>query len=702
MHAGSEADLDDELEEQAADITAKDVHGHDYAEDDDANDTTTIVEPVKPSKKKSHKGKRAASTTPPSSSSSSDDDINVHKHGNDGGTSEQEDNEFVVPPRRPGGKHADGSPVEPSWADDTSPFEQLRQDIQKVKIDSSYSTSSSYHAPPFAPSSIAAKKQQEEQQQKRQQQERGYKVQQTRLRDLSMDSPDFERPALQTMSFQHPRERLTQQYSQPPLMPSTQDKGKGKADPRDEFEDEESVDASGSVPDTPAGMSTLGDLSSLGGSSGGDARPGMPRRASSGNQNALLQKVLMKNLVGKDGRPNLSTPATKKLSKSISKARKSQGRDQGTGEEAGFYPTDLPSDWNGLADLSKAPLSAFESPQKRSSTRHNDFGTHRSASRSRTAHPGSALSKGGLPASISSDSLFDNSIFRDDPGTSNTAGATGEAYQPPAFSAYKSRLSRTPAKEAARLITRDVLQKASLRDGGSWEDAGMDSPPLDPPSVVKNWATRGYTTHFPPPPNSAQKQTSSTSGAGGSAQRSHLLVPLAEGDDSFEAEFDDDEAALAPPPPQPNFGHLADEGDEPVDNHAAPMGEASGTGDDWGDSFEGQSGEDDDNSGFDQPAEIVPLNDGRDAEEGDSFSDNSRSLDEETLFGANRRRDGNDPNQPGFGLHPGDNLDPESRQARLFRLQAQNDMVTLHGGNLLESQPFEASPLAGRDARYGL
>lgn len=666
VHAGPSNAFDSEdLQADAADTTARDSHDNDYSEAAaEEGDTTAIIAPVKTTNIK-HRMKPRASTTPPTSSDEEDqNDETSLQH------------EFVVPPRRPA-KAGEGKGVEPSWAEDTSPFEQLRQDIQKVRIDASYSTSSSYHAPPFAPSSIAAQKQAQQKEQ--------YKVQQTRLRDLSLDSPDFERPALQTMSFQHPRERTTQQYSQAPL-PSADDKGKGKANSLFTRE-EDSVDHLSTVPDTPAGMSTLDDLSSLGGPSGGNVRPGMTRRTSSSNQNALLQKVLMKNLVGKDGKPNLSTPAGKRLAKSMSKARKSQSKDNG--QESGFYPADLPSDWNGLADLSKAALSSFESPQKRAAPRDASTGTthlHKSPAKSR------------LPPSISSDSLFDNSIFRDEPGPS-AAGGSGETYQPPAFSAYKSRLSRTPAKEAARLITRDVLQKASLRNGSDWEDGGMDSPPLDPPSVVKNWATRGYTTHFPIAPGSVQKPAPAAAISEGKSNRSGLLIPAVEGDDSFEAEFDDN--PVAPPPPQPNFGHLADEGDDFVDNN--DIGQASGNGDDWGDSFEGRSGEeDDDNSGFDEPVQ-VPLNDERGlAEEGDSFSDNSRSLNDETLFGAKRGRQSGDPNQPGFGMHPQDGLDPQARQAHLFRLQAQNDMVTLHGGNLLESQPFEASPLAGRDARYGL
>jgi DASH complex subunit ASK1 len=443
-----------------------------------------------------------------------------------------------------------------------------------------------------------------------------------------------------------------------------------------------------SVPDTPASISTLSDLSSLGGPSGGESRPDMPRRKSSSNQNALLQKVLMKNLVGKDGRPNLSTPATKKLSKSMNKAARSRGPEGD--EEEGFFPADLPKDWNGLADLSKVALSSFDSPQK-SSARQRAGRNLPSASKMR-APQSSASTKMGLPSSVSSDSLFDNSIFREGPESSKA----GESYQAPAFSVYKSKLSRTPAKEAARLITRDVLQSANLRSGGDWHDAGPDSPMLDPPSVVKNWATRGYTTHFPAAPQSPE--TAAPGVEEQSSRRPQLLVPLAEGEDSFEAEFDDDA-----PLPQLNFGHLADEGDEiggpgGLGGLGGEQREQSGNVDDWGDSFEGQSGEDD-NSGFDEPAQ-VPLNDMHD-EEGDSFSDNSRSLDDETVFGAKRGPSHHAPS--GYGLDPQQQaLDPNSREAHLFRLQAQNDMVTLHGGNLLESQPFEASPLAGRDVRYGL
>lgn len=656
-----------------ADLTAKETYEYSNEEEGDA---TAILDKANITSNTANDARRV----PPSATvkTTSNDSDNILE-------------EFKLPPR----KHGDGNSHQPSWADDASPFEQLRNDMQKVRVDASYSTSTSYQAPPFAPS-VSSKKQQEAQQHQQKQQ----RAHQTRLRDLSMDSPDFERPALQTMSFQHPKERLTQQFNQAPLPQksvaeqSYQDYQNHIHNPSNFFDGNETSSAgpSNTMPDTPAGMSTLSDLSSLGGPSGGEERPNMPRRKSSTNQNALLQKVLLKNLVGKDGKPNLSTPAAKRSTKSAGKIAARMGS-----EEEPFYPQDIPKGWNGLADLSKTPLTSFDSPQKSAATAANR--NQRSVSRKSThKSPRTAETKLTVPASASSDSLFDNSIFRDLslPSTS----ATSEQYKPPPFSVYKSRLSRTPAKDAARLIARDVLQKASLRDGGSWQDADAESPVLDPPSVVKNWATRGYIPNSPAhlSATKAEKSAAADRSVQGH-QRSQLLVPPEEGEDSFEAEFDDGDDIV--PPPQPNFGHLADDGDEIANSGAAHQ---SANVDDWGDSFEGNSADDDDNSGFDHGDEEVPLNDDRVGGGEDSFSDNSRSLDDETLFGAKRDRN-SDAGQGGFGLHPEDalgTLDPNSRQAQLFRLQSQNDMVTLHGGNLLESQPFEASPLAGRDARYGL
>ena len=73
---------------------------------------------------------------------------------------------------------------------------------------------------------------------------------------------------------------------------------------------------------------------------------------------------------------------------------------------------------------------------------------------------------------------------------------------------------------------------------------------------------------------------------------------------------------------------------------------------------------------------------------GDSFADG------ETVFGAKPAQPVPPTQHPAFGTADEDGMlkPPDARRSD----------VTLHGGRLLESQPFEASPLAGRDAKYGL
>jgi len=128
-----------------------------------------------------------------------------------------------------------------------------------------------------------------------------------------------------------------------------------------------------------------------------------------------------------------------------------------------------------------------------------------------------------------------------------------------------------------------------------------------------------------------------------------------------------------------------------------------GVGDDWGDSFEGEE-----DAFLDQPGmggqdifeeTEIPVATGNDDSYREHSFDESRSFDEETLFGAKAAEK---QRQRASGL--AGSMQPEDVQGAGFLLRgpAAEDMVTLHGGRLLESQPFEASPLAGRDARYGL
>lgn len=576
----------------------------------------------------------------------------------------------------------------PAWADQASPFEQLRQDIEKVKItdasDASYA-SSAFVPPVLKSAGFATAPAKTESGSGSGSAAGAASRSQTRLRDLSMDSPDIERPTLETTTYAKPRN------SRLPQIPADV-KGKAREQEAQDCRNHRENPSPFFRPNaadsqsTPSTAGSSFDLSSLEPPS--SARPSMPQRQSSGNtakKKALLQKVLTKNLVGKDGHPNASTPARRSVGLGKLAAEDSGGSD--------FFPTDLPSGWNGIADLSKTPLSSFDSPQKSTISRFS---------------AASSEQPGGKPMPQSASSSI---ATIDSPAQPRTGALEYDAsasfadfirkFNPPANSLAMSRLSKTPAKEAARLVTRDVLKDAVLRSGGA--QLGMDSPgnfsaelDLEPPSVLKNWATRGYTTQGIAAEQSQQQHGQSPSFADSPAhmsrtmQQQQPLQMLATEDedleDSFEAEFD------AGPPPQPNFRHLADEGDELGLSQGAGIGTSQvqqhtdrpAGGDDWEDSFDGR---DEEGASFEdnQPAaghyndQEVPLKD-----EGDSFDSNaSRSSgggEEETLFGAQR----------------------QNRESEAFRLNGPDDMVTLHGGQLLESQPFEASPLAGRDARYGL
>lgn len=408
-------------------------------------------------------------------------------------------------------------------------------------------------------------------------------------------------------------------------------------------------------------------------------------RRQSGGQRQLLHKVLERNTTHKYGRPSASTPARPRYA---STTRKSIGKID--------MPSDLPQGWNGIADLSQTPLSSFESPQKSTiSPKHSNYLRAHTGKAARSS-PSTSPRRSPM-RSLQSTHTYDHSVG---------LHSGMQSFQAPTFSVSKSRLTKTPAKEAARLMTHDVLQRAALRAGNDMSTALLDSPVLEPPSVVKNWATRGYTTHLQ---SSAVHQSAShpaDSPRTTIAPSPSAMLADAE-DDSFEAEFDQPLV----PPPQPKFSHLADSGDEVGSRHH----QDDTAGDDgWGDSFE--DGEEDEGASMDDPVPPIVYENGiangvvANGDQDGSF-DESRSFgDEETVFGARRAsavpHNKGAPGVQGYGatdedgfLRPSHAMAPED-----FRMKglAAEDMVTLHGGKLLESQPFEASPLAGRDVKYGL
>lgn len=238
------------------------------------------------------------------------------------------------------------------------------------------------------------------------------------------------------------------------------------------------------------------------------------------------------------------------------------------------HPFSIPQDWDGLADLSRTSLDPYHS----------------------------SPSFPNLPRARS---LEDSDAAISFPSMAH-------------FSVNRAGLTKTPAKEAARMVTRDVLETAAMRSGGG----GMlvDSPLIEPPSVMKNWTTRGYGGLSPPPaqPVFAPKNAAPVVG------RTSDLIRLDDTNHFAEAAQEDLAA---------NQDSFDDFGDE-IEGEAQDV---------WGTSFAGEEGDSQDDTMIRQDDEA-------------SFELN---VPEDTLFGGKRKSDG--------------------LQLDKF-LQGHEDMQTLHGG----------------------
>jgi DASH complex subunit ASK1 len=306
------------------------------------------------------------------------------------------------------------------------------------------------------------------------------------------------------------------------------------------------------------------------------------------------------------------------------------------------FPSDLPLNWDGLADLSKTPLSSLVSPR-----RHPRLGA----------------------AGISEDS------------------ADLTLSPPLIMSVNRARLTKTPGKEAARLITRDVLRSAALRgDKDDWRDVGGDDSPLEPPSVVKNWKARGYGGQFddrlPPPPSALR---------GEGARKA-----FEEEDDAF----DPGDAV-----PDTRFGLVRDDEDEVNGGFGGE-----------GRSFEVEAEEETWEDSYDQSLGDENISFGAEAADLDVEADPLVDFAEDTVFGGRRSTIGAGAGAAGAAARRstvGGKGGPAGTQPQAardsngslvppgFQLKGlgADEMHTLHGGDLLQSQPFDRSPLAGRDWR---
>lgn len=164
----------------------------------------------------------------------------------------------------------------------------------------------------------------------------------------------------------------------------------------------------------------------------------------------LLHQLMMKNMIGTHHpRPTISTPMKPNALRT----------DRQTSRL--ILPQEVSHNWDGMTDLRTTTLDGFVSPSKKSKSQ---------------PRVSNILSKGKSRNVDEDDSVM--------------AGLS-----PPQtihFSVPRSKLARTPAKEAARLVTRDVLETARFRAGYANPSDLEDSPPIEPPSVLRDWNARGY------------------------------------------------------------------------------------------------------------------------------------------------------------------------------------------------------------------
>lgn len=338
----------------------------------------------------------------------------------------------------------------------------------------------------------------------------------------------------------------------------------------------------------------------------------------------LRHQVLLKQMLGTERGPSASTPLKVAPPKEA-------------------FPPEVESGWNGIADLRKTNLADFDSPRKGKAT---------------PAAKGKSKSKGKQDSFLDDDSLGPRS--------------------PPEmvhYSVSRSKLARTPAKEAARLVARDVLETARLKAGYSNPMDLEDSPGIDPPSVVKNWATRGYDTLGAEGERKGFEEEAFNEDEDDEVPEDSFRFQASVQEELSKVVADDDEDLDAG---AAGYSHLGDDG-------------APGVGD------ESEAG------AFGRVVDDSYASHGGDASAVDESMGGPVNPEEETLFGVGRGQPSEAAADFEESLLDEDEAAPPGQhkqgQGRFSIMGRGEEMDTLHGGVLLESQPFEASPLQGRDWR---
>ncbi|GAA5929039.1 uncharacterized protein JCM15063_004029 [Sporobolomyces koalae] len=272
-------------------------------------------------------------------------------------------------------------------------------------------------------------------------------LQRLRLRDLPPDSPDVPEPEFETAVFGGISRQGTRGGG---------DKGKDRE--FDESQDPSSPSFSllrePSPSPSPADSKRANEPSRA---------PASPRniRAGGGDKahSKLLDKILRKNLAS-PAVPGSSTPGRPTRHHGASKMK---------------FPSDVPREWDGIANLSHTALDAFPSPiKRRQSTTSTTAGGDDDSFSNMMMAAGPASNQRLHPSSSSLASYLTSSPAPKQPTTSRT-NASSNPTRPSQFASSPSKMTRTPAKYAARLTAQNVYDSLGL----------SDSPLPSPPSILR-------------------------------------------------------------------------------------------------------------------------------------------------------------------------------------------------------------------------
>ncbi|KWU44183.1 hypothetical protein RHOSPDRAFT_34195 [Rhodotorula sp. JG-1b] len=554
------------------------------------------------------------------------------------------------------------SPSEPQWSNDMSPFQAVQAELQDTAqaargdggVASDYSAMRKHLPDPYR----------------------------IRLRDLPPDSPDT--PQFETMTFKGANHKTSSGNSSAQAHTAP---GGG---------DLNSI----LLPSEPSFAASVLDT------------PGASRPHAAATHSARLDPF---------SRRQIAEPSLAKASPMKPSAAAGTSSGPAAGQQSRLkFPADLPKNWNGIADLSTTGLTAFPSPMKAplSAVMANRSGAGPSSGRHLMSSPGTALL--------------------------NASTSTLRRY--PASPAPSIALSRTPAKEAARRIAESVYDATGDFDSPEMPSAiknanttrlfdfhaaarGEEQPGLDSPSQNRSAAAAAGGTGSGRMPGLAMQGNDSYASQPSFVQRSptqlfhhQVSPPISTMQDRHQpaalADFGGGTTA--------NIDDLLAGSSVRYDASAHGSGVGAGVGD-----FAGIVNDDDHHQ--------APLHAGMD----DSFTGDAepdyavhRPTDptfteydeayaqatgrgalrlpgqdgpEDTLFGMPAGRGGpaRTTNAGGGGKRVAysaveeddtftDDHAPANGGRSGFRLHGLDDMATLHGGELLSSEPFQASPLAQR------